>query len=387
MVKSPARARPDRAILMYRERLRRLREILFANVVMAGEIPSPTGRERHMARFLGDRFTESGIANVSFDQAGNIAGVVPGRTGDRHLLLVAHLDKIWSEGDDHTVSVGVGRMSGRGLADNSLGLAVLATFPLLLDELGIALDSNLILLGTAKSFGRGDLAGMRFFLENCGHPIDAALCLEGIGLGRLGHSCLGMARGEIVVKAAKGASEGERGDSVVATLAAILDALLDIQGREAPEARILVGSVEAGSGHGVPPRSGVLRFEVRSREADRVARVEAEIARIAAALGTEGVEVRLEVIARRRPGDLGSDHPLVRQARDTLARLGIEARIEPSVSELALLLDRGIPALTLGLTTGDNRHSPAESIELDPLFDGLAQIVDLLQALDRGELS
>ncbi|HRQ88701.1 MAG TPA: peptidase, partial [Bacteroidia bacterium] len=161
---------------------------------MAGEIPAPTGSERRLTRFLSDRFTESGLANISLDQAGNIAGVRLGRSGDRSLLVAAHVDKIWPETDNHTVSVGVGQMSGRGLADNSLGAAVLATLPLILDELGVVLESNLVLLGTTGSFGRGNLSGMRFFLENCERIVDAALVLEGIELGRISHSSLGMAR-------------------------------------------------------------------------------------------------------------------------------------------------------------------------------------------------
>ncbi len=390
MPKTPAKTRPHLAALTHRERLRRLREILFANVVIAGEIPAPTGAEGRMTRFLKDRFTEAGLANISVDQAGNIAGLLPGRTGVRNLLLVAHIDKIWAEGVDHTVSVGVGTMTGRGIADNSLGVAVLATLPLILEELDISLDANLVLLGTTRSLGRADLAGMRFFLENSGQRIDAALCLEGIDLGRLSYSNLGMARGEIVVESERGESECglEVGCSgVVAALSSLLADLLAIDAREKPDLRVLVGSLEAGSSHGVAPREGVLRFEVRSRLADRVARVEKEIAGLVEAAARSGeASSRLEWIAHRRPGDLGAKHPLVRKAKKVLDLLGIESHVAPSVSELALLLNRGIPALTLGITKGEKRSSPSESIQLEPIFDGLAQILAMVQALDAGDL-
>ncbi len=155
-----------------------VRELLLANVVMAAEIPAPTGSEKLLTRFLSERFTEAGLTDIASDQAGNIAGVIPGRDRQRNLLVAAHVDKIWPEADDHTVAVKVGSMSGRGIADNSLGVAVLATLPLILEKLGIELESNVILLGTTRSFGRGDLAGMRFFLENIDKPIAGALCLE-----------------------------------------------------------------------------------------------------------------------------------------------------------------------------------------------------------------
>jgi tripeptide aminopeptidase len=388
MRKGSVNARPREAALSHREKLRHLREILFANVVMAGEIPAPSGGERRITRFLSDRFTESGLANISLDHAGNVAGVLPGRAGARHLLVSAHVDKIWAETDDHTVSVGVGRMSGRGIADNSLGVAVLATLPLILDELGVELDSNLILLGTTRSFGRGDLGGMRFFLGNSERPVDAALCLEGIELGRLSYSSLGMARGEIEVSVKGPSTDGSGEDSgvrVVAVLTGLVGRLLAIHEREHPRASVLVRSIETGSGDGVPPRGGRIRFEIRSHEAVRVARVEEEIAALVAGADRSGVvEVRGEMIARRSPGDLGADHPLVAKAREILGLLGIETHVAPSVSELALLLERGIPSLTLGITRGENRHSSAESIRLEPIFDGLAQIVALLQFMDDG---
>ena len=77
----------------------------------------------------------------------------------------------------------------------------------------------------------------------------------------------------------------------------------------------------------------------------------------------------------------------MREAAGILKILGVESRIEPSVSELAALLDRRIPSLTLGLTKGENRHSPEESILLDPIFDGLAQLVSMLEFMDRGDFS
>ncbi len=373
-------SRPAEAAASHREGLRRLREILFANIVMAGEIPAPTFEEHRLVRFLGDRFTEAGLSKLSVDQGGNAVGMLAGREGRRNLLVAAHLDKIWAAGEDHTVSVGSGSMTGRGLADNSLGIAVLATLPLILEELGIEFASNLVLLGTVGSCGRGDLGGMRFFLENLREPLAAAVCLEGIELGRLSYGSPGMARGEISVTAPGEADSAE----VVGALAEVVRALVAIDRREAPEARVLVGSLEAGSGHGVPPRLGCLRFEIRSDDAARVARVEREIGAVLAEVSASmEADAALEIFARRRPGSLPESHPLVAATREIHCALGIASRVEPSVSELALLLESGLPALTLGITKGDKRHTPEETIQLEPIFDGLAQIVAILQFLDE----
>ena len=200
-----------------------------------------------------------------------------------------------------------------------------------------------------------------------------------------------MARGEIVVELTCPHNEetsNEAASGVIATLSEIIGAMLEINRRDCPDTRILIGSIESGSGYSVPPGRGLVRFEIRSLEADRVAAVEEELVQLIGRFsGREGAKVGIEIIARRSPGNLGIDHPLVREAAGILKILGVESRIEPSVSELAALLDRRIPSLTLGLTKGENRHSPEESILLDPIFDGLAQLVSMLEFMDRGDFS
>lgn len=375
-------------LLQYQEELKGLREILFANIVMAGEIPAPTGGEQMLTRFLSDRFTESGLNDIAFDQAGNIAAVLPGRNPRRNLLLAAHVDKIWDDSDDHTVSVEVGKMGGRGIADNSLGVATLATMPFILERLNITLESNLILLGTTKSFGRGDLGGMRFFLENTDRDFESALCLEGMNLGRLSFSSLGMARGEISVD---WSGEGDRREvittGVISTIQEVVNEMIQLNEESMPGLKILIGAVNAGSGYNVPPVAGRVCFEIRSENAEAVATMERKLFALAERFdeALEEVAVGVEMIAHRRPGNLGDTHPLVTYARDTLESLEVAPKVEPSISELAALLTHRVPALTLGLTRGSHRHSPNESIELPPLFDGLAQLLAVLRYMDRSD--
>jgi di/tripeptidase len=131
---------------------------------------------------------------------------------------------------------------------------------------------------------------------------------------------------------------------------------------------------------------GKICFEIRSREAERVAEVERLVQALVEKLhaSADQLQVTVEIIARRVPGDLGEGHPLVKAARHTLGILGVEARPEPSISELAALLESGIPSLTLGVTKGEGRHSSRETIQLDRMPDGLAQIVSVLQFMDSG---
>jgi len=43
-----------------------------------------------------------------------------------------------------------------------------------------------------------------------------------------------------------------------------------------------------------------------------------------------------------------------------------------------------LPAVTLGLTTAENLREVNETVHLDPLYAGMAQLVTLIQAIDQG---
>ncbi|NBV31293.1 MAG: hypothetical protein EBR93_01950, partial [Bacteroidetes bacterium] len=187
-----------------RDQLRTYKESVLANLVMAGEIPAPTFSEHRRIEFLINRFIESSVSEVSVDDAGNGIGIIKGTGGEqgngRAILINAHADTVFSEKTDHTLMVGKETISGPGVADNGLGFAVLATLPQILSELDIRFHNDMILLGGVKSLGRGNLDGIRFFLDQSPFDIVAGLCIEGIQLGRLSYQSIGMFRGEITCR-------------------------------------------------------------------------------------------------------------------------------------------------------------------------------------------
>lgn len=189
-----------------RESLASKRELLLANAVMFSEIPSHTFEEADRARFMMDRLIEAGCQNVSTDELGNAVGIHPGKTGKRNILVTAHLDTPFAKTVDHAVQVTPDSIIGPSIMDNSLGLAAVATLPTILDKLGLELDDNLVLLATTRSMGKGDIAGMRFFLENNRLPMRAGVLCEGGTLGRLSYSSLGVIRATIDCTVKKGAT-------------------------------------------------------------------------------------------------------------------------------------------------------------------------------------
>lgn len=368
--------------------LRQLREVVLANALLIGEIPAPTFEEEARRHFLNNRFTECGLANAAEDTAGNALASIPGVEGERNILVLAHMDTVFTSGVDHAMSVGPDSISGPGIADNSLGLAVLASLPTILDRLGLTFRSNIIVMGASRSLGHGNLGGIRSFLKYNQEPIDAAICVEGAQLGRLSYSSIGMLRAEITVEIPEQTDYAQiRSFGAIAILNKVINRILAIPLPSEPRSHIILGSVSSGTAFNTLPRLATLRFEVRSEQEDMATRLGDAIREICAEIAAEHrVKVRLNEVARRKVGGIGYSHPLVKAVRAIMEHLGINAKIAPSTGELSALIDMGIPAVTLGITRAENLHEFDEAIAIEPLFTGLAQLIATLKAIDQGIL-
>lgn len=363
-----------------------LKEILLANLVMIGEIPAPTFEEDERIDFLLNRFKEAELTKNSVDEVGNGIGILEGEEGDNNILIVAHADTVFGPKVDHTIQVQPETVTGPGVADNSLGLAVLATIPLFLEKLDIKLNNNLILMGASRSLGRGNLEGLRFFLSNFGRPIQAGIGIEGVELGRLSHTSIGMKRGEITCSVPEEYDWSRFGDaSAILTINEVINRINEIRLPQRPRTSIVMGSIEGGTSFNTTALNAKLQFEIRSESSEMVQDIHQHMQEIISEVSSRsGDYIALDIFAQREPGGISFSHPLIRHTRRIMDQLEIEPRPGPSTSELSTFIDRNIPAITLGLTHGDHIHEKSESIEIKPVYTGIAQVIGTLLAIDGG---
>jgi len=363
-----------------------LKEMLLAYLVMVGEIPAPTFGEERRIEFVRNRFAECGLQHSSTDEMGNALGILPGSGGGRDILVVAHADTVFSDKDDHTIKVRENRVIGPGVADNSLGVAALALLPTLMEKLKLQLRSDLVLMASSRSLGRGDLQGLDFYLSNAGRTIVAGVCVEGTELGRLSYESIGMLRGEFRVTLPETYDwSGFGASSAVRIINNVINHIFAIPLPREPKTSIRLGSIRGGAGFANLARDAELRFEIRSESAKIVQDVSERLENIAAEESARtDAHVTVDIVARREPGGLPFAHPLVRNTRAIMQSLNVESRLSPSVSELAAFIRQRIPAVTLGLTTGENLHTPDEMVHIEPMYTGLAQLIAVLMSIDEG---
>jgi tripeptide aminopeptidase len=326
------------------------------------------------------------------DEAGNVFGILTDPEDESvndNILLVAHTDTLFDSSFDHTVSIGTDSVAGAGLGDNALGLATLATLPIILADLEIRLKSRVILMGAARSLGRGDLEGLRFFLDNKDLPIRAGICVEGLQLGRLSYASTGMVRGEIRCAVPDEYDWAHFGASgAIHILNDIITRISEIPLPRKPRSSIVLGMIRAGAAFNRMALNALLRFEIRSDSAEMVEDVRSRIEEIVyEAAAQSGAEAKADFFGKRIPGGIPFSHPLVRSAKTIMGELGIEPRTGPSISELSAFLDRATPAITIGITRGEEKEKhddELDTLRIEPVFDGVTQLIGLLLAIDNG---
>jgi tripeptide aminopeptidase len=366
--------------------LREIRDVLLTNLVMLGEIPSPTFLEQARMNFLINRFNQYNLLNCSTDEIGNGLGILPGKSGERNILLVAHMDSEYDEKEDHTISIQPNSVIGTGVADNALGLAVIASLPYILEKLNIELNSNLILMGSAKSLGAGNLEGIRFFLENTNLNISTGLSIEGVRLGRISRSSVGMAKCEVHYWVPEGYDWTQFGAfGSIVTINEFINGILEIPIPTRPATSIVFSSIESGRGFSKVSTEAELKFEIQSESEEMVEQLLAKINNIAIEIAAKtSSKVMVKELARRKPGGIDFSHPLVSNTKKIMEALDLKPRFRPSMSELSAFIDAGIPALTIGISELKTVDKALEIIEIEPMYKGLAQLISLLIAIDRG---
>ncbi len=365
------------------------RSLFMSDLVMLGEIPSPTYGEAPRIEFILNRFFEAGLDRCSTDTKGNGIGFLPGTHGRQTILVAAHADTLVTDCKDQSIEIRENRMIGPFVGDNCIALAALTHLPTLLQNLQVRLKSNVILLASTRALGRGNLEGIRHFLTHGNIRCDSGLCLESVQLGRMNYACMGMMRAEIHCQLPDPYNWAQFG--ATGTIIPVADVVMRISRIPLPKrplTTIIMGRLNGGIAHNNIAREVTLGFEIRSESGDILRELKERIEDIAEETSAQsGTRITLDILSQRDPGGLDIGHPLVKKGRSVLSALGIPPLLYPTTSQLSALRDAGIPGLTIGITTGERRNDLDEideSVAIEPMTTGLTQLVGILAAMDEG---
>ncbi|NOQ18985.1 MAG: hypothetical protein GQ571_03335 [Desulfobacterales bacterium] len=369
------------------DEIKSLKEIIITNIVLIGQTPAPTFKEKKRSKIFRERLAEFQVDEVTTDGYRNPIGIVRGTDSSKPpIFVLAHLDTFYEGDQTLNYTIKENTITGAGILDNSIGVGVIASLPLIFKKLDLQFESDIVLAGTIQSLGKGNLRGVRHLLKTWPTPIRGGICVEGIELGRLNYYSDGMIRGEIACSISD-----ERNlltdytPNAIIILNEVINEIMNLKTSQRPRSRIVIGKMTGGANHGKIAPEANLGFEIRSDSYKIVKKLYGEIRDVVEGMSHENeVDLNIKTISNLRASRLKYNHPLVKHSAAVIEALGIKPVSRPTESALSIFLSHKIPAVTLGITYGENRYFENATMEIEPMYQGIAQIIGVLKAIDSG---
>jgi acetylornithine deacetylase len=371
-------------------------------------IPSFTGSEEEMARFVAQTFEELGL-QVQWQQVeegrANVLGTLTGAGGGPALMFNGHMDTSYSgrepwlahvPGFQPEPFVREGRLYGLGISNMKGALACYVEAVRALLDAGVRLRGDLLVAavcGEIEKAQYGDAQGAEFrgYATGTRHLVThgglADMCILGepteekVVLGHFGSLWLRIStQGNFIHTAF---SEGLRDRNSILRMREVLDAVLEWipSWEDDPEnsyrgakAIVNVGALQGGFGWRVSrtPHRTDLFLDVRVPPTKPMPVARREVLELVRGLAKQfsGYGVEGEVYVTAPGAEIAEDHPLVAAIDESHAEV-FGSRPERDVtrwfSDASALTRYGVPTVNYGTSTGLLDTEYGENLEIDGL--------------------
>lgn len=331
------------------------------NQIHLNEIPAPPFMEEERAQRYLEMMEEYGLTDLEIDEEGNAIGRRPGQTGDRTIVLSAHLDTVFPEDTDVTVNVRNDTLFAPGITDDARGLTTVLTVLKAMNELGIETEDDIWFVGTVGEEGLGDLRGVKHLFREDGPEIDAFISVDGSNDKRIVNQALGSHRYRVTFEGPGGHSWGAFGKGNPAHALGHAIRHFDDEASEfvadGPRTSYNVGRIGGGTSVNSIPYSNWMEVDMRSIDQERLQQID-NIFQDAVQRGlddanrsrTEGESLTADVdmIGNRPSGEIDPAEPFIQRAIAVTRSFENEPDLVRSSTDSNVPISLSIPSMTLG---------------------------------------
>lgn len=338
------------------------------------EIPAPPFKEEARAAAFADRLRALGLENVRIDAEGNVIGERPGQSADPTVVLSGHLDTVFPEGTDVSVTRNGTLLSGPGIGDDCRGLAVVLAVARLMRDANIETQGTVLFVGTVGEEGEGNLRGVRhLFQDELKDQAEFFISVDGTGLG-LTKDAVGSHRYQVSYKGPGGHSFGAFGmANPIHALGRAIAKFAELEVPAEPKTTFSVGMIEGGTSVNSIAHTATMSVDMRSADRGELEALDTRFQQLLAeALAEEkqrwtsdaALAVEVDTIGIRPAGSQPDSARIVRAAIAAGEALGFTPELSPSSTDANLPMSLGIPAVTIdGGGRGRGAHSLDESFD------------------------
>lgn len=343
-------------------------------LIELNEIEAPSFKEEKRAARYIELLKEAGLTNVYIDEVGNAIGVRPGRSSDRMVAVVAHLDTVFPAGTDVTVKERDGKLYAPGIGDNTRGLVTLLTMLKAMQHANLQTDADILFVGNVGEEGLGDLRGVKHLFRADARKIDAMIAIDGGESKRIVYGGVGSHRYRVTFHGPGGHSWGAFGlanpHHALGRAIAIFDQNATAVTSVGEKTSYNIGRIGGGTSINSIPFESWAEIDMRSGEQDKIDAIDAVLqAAIKQALEEENagrlsgpaLTVDIKQVGKRPAAKGDIRQPLVQLASAVTRSFGITPEFELSSTDSNIPISLGVPAVTMSRGgIGGGAHSLGE---------------------------
>jgi acetylornithine deacetylase/succinyl-diaminopimelate desuccinylase-like protein len=338
------------------------------------EVAAPPFMEERRGAEMKRRFEALGFRNVRIDSIGNVIAERPGAGGGPVVVIAAHLDTVFPEETDVSVTRQGTTLRGPGIGDDCRGLAVLLAVAKAMGAANVATTGTIYFVANVGEEGPGNLRGVKHLFEKPPAKVDYFISVDGTGLG-LTSRAVGSNRYRVSFKGPGGHSYGAFGmTNPIHAMGRAIAKVAEIQVPRSPRTTFSVGIVEGGTSVNTISPLGQMDVDLRSESPEELAKLDVQFKRaVNEALAEErarwpqsraAVDVEIETIGIRPAAAPPDSSTIIRAAQAAARTLGFEAPGGASSTDANWPMSLGIQAITIdGGGQGRGAHSVTESYD------------------------
>ncbi len=330
------------------------------DLITLTEIPAPPFKEKVRAEKFSEMLKEAGAEKVWIDEEGNVIALKKGARGNKVVALDAHMDTVFPEGTDVTVTQKGDTLYAPGIGDDTRGLSMVIAILKAIKRANVQTKADLLFIGSVGEEGLGDLRGVRHIFKNNELNIDSWISIDGGRIGRVNNAGLGSKRYKAVFKGKGGHSWGAFGlaNPHHALGMAITEftknaAVFTAQG---PRTSFNVGRIGGGTSVNSIPFESWMEVDMRSisaeslKQMDRIFRASMQeaVKNYNASGVRDKITLELVPIGDRPSGELPIETPLIQRAVAVSNFFGAKTKLTRGSTNANIPISMGIPAVTIG---------------------------------------
>jgi len=235
------------------------------------EIPAPPFQEAARAEAYRREFAAIGYPDTRIDSIGNVIAELKGGDGPT-VMIAGHLDTVFPEETDVSVTRSGSRLQGPGIGDDCRGLAVVLAVARTIKEQGITPAGRILFVGNVGEEGAGNLRGVRWLFEHefLGQ-VDYFISVDGVG-SDITAGGVGSNRYTVTVRGPGGHSYGAFGmPNPVHALGRAIAKIGDLQVPATPKTTFNVGIIRGGTSVNSIAMEAEMDVDIRSESATALA--------------------------------------------------------------------------------------------------------------------